>query len=105
MLVGLVCDCSGATQIIRRTLKSAGVSYWLDVPIYRGKKGYRAFVSSLPSHIKDLYGFQILETSMKSLSSYAIIVGITDKQLIFSNIRRGEVSSRIEAEVIAEKFA
>ena len=105
MIYCFICECGGVTNLMRRTLKSAGLDNWLDITLYRGKSKFKEFYDGLPEEQKGRLEIGALNQHLANVSSYAVILGIDGDRIVWSDIKSGDVKSRLDAEIIAAKFA
>ena len=105
MIVGLTCACGGAVPLVRKAFRKAKLDNWLDIPVYEGKEGWKKFQEDLPDEYKT-YGFGVLKTFIEENSTYALVIGISEKKkdLVFSRAD-GSIVEKLDAQVIAEQFA
>lgn len=104
MLRVVACACGSSEDLARKTIKKAGCSNWLQVPIYTGKSKVNEFVASLPPIWQDSEGLDKLLAHISNLSSYVCIVGYNETEFRWADIRFGDIKSRLDGELIAEKF-
>lgn len=105
MLFCFTCECHGVENLIRKVLRSAGLDNWLDMPIYKGKPRYQEFYRNLPKEIKDRMEIGALNQHIVPASSYAVVLGIKGDKIVWSDVKSGDVKSRLDAEIIAQKYA
>lgn len=105
MLVAVTCSCGGVESLVRRVVKQSGCSYWLDMPIYSGKNAIPVFLNSIPPEVAESKEVEMLLASIRNRSSYAIILGYKNGAVRWSDVKNGDLASRLEAEVIADKYA
>ena len=105
MLYLFICDCNGAEGLMRKVLRSAGLSDWLERPIYKGKRRFEEFYNSLEDKYKNRLEIGALNQHLANVSSYVVILGIKGDKVIWADAKSGDVKSRLDAELIAEKFA
>ncbi len=105
MIYCFICECGGVENLMRKTLRSAGLDNWLEIPMYKGKDRYREFYENLPKEQKDRLEIGALNQHLASAASYAVVLGMKDDRIVWSDVKSGDVKSRLDAEVIASKFA
>lgn len=105
MIACFICECGGVEHLIRKTLKNAGVEDWLNMPLYKGKPRYNEFYNNLNPEYKNRMEIGALNQHMASATSYAVVLGIKNDKIVWADIKDGDLKSKIDAEVIAQKFA
>ena len=100
--VGLICNCGGVESRVRKAFMLAGRTDWADIPVYKGKEGVQKFYTDFPSLVNS-YGASVLNTFFTQHHTYALVVGISNDDLIFANAS-GSAEEQIQAQVIASKF-
>lgn len=105
MMALFACDCNGVTSLMRKILRSAGYENWLDEPIYKGKDRFREFYESLSKEYKDSLEIGALNQHIASVSSYAVVLGMKNGRIIWADAKAGDVKSRLDAELIVQKYA
>ena len=105
MLAVVSCTCGGAENFARKTLKLAGCDYWLDVPIYKGKDNVDRFIETLPANLQKCREAEALKYLANRASSYVVIAGYDNEKLVCSDIKNGDVKSKLDADVIIRAFA
>lgn len=105
MIYGVTCSCGGAVPMVRKVFKKAGIENWLDIPVYEGKRGLREFCESLTEVQKSMYGYEVLMTHLENKGSYAIVVGISNDEFRWADIKGGGIKDKLDAEIIAQDFA
>lgn len=105
MLYLFICDCNGAEGLMRKVLRSAGLNDWLERPIYKGKRRYEEFYNSMDPEYKNRLEIGALNQHLANVSSYVVVLGIKNDKVIWSDVKNGDVKSRLDAEIICQKFA
>ncbi len=105
MIFCFICNCGGAEGLMRKVLKSAGLDNWLEQPVYKGKNKYKEFYNNLEKKYKDSLEIGALNQHLANTSSYVVILGIKGDRIVWADAKAGDVKSRLDAELIAQKFA
>lgn len=106
-VLGLVCECLGAENLVRSVFNEADIKDWLNVPVYKGDRA-----KSVAKEIAEKYSMskdaKLLDYYLSNRQgSFAVIVGYDpDTQIVkWADVSTGDVKSKIEGKVIARKFA
>lgn len=103
-LVVLSCTCGSAEGLARKVLREGKCPYWTDVPVFQGKDKFKQVSELIPQsaprkELNDIYNY------IDDRSSYVLIIGYTDKQIEWADVKHGDVASRLDGGIIAREFA
>lgn len=105
MLIAAICNCSGSETQVRSVFKKKGLANWLEIPVFKGRDGIPVMFNYLPPEVREADCIQALARSLKNRSSYAVIIGYDENGVRWSDVRNGDLASRLDAEIIVEQFA
>lgn len=103
-LVVWSCTCHSAEGLARKVLREGKCPYWTDVPVFQGKDKFRQIADLIPQptlqkELNAIYNY------VDDRSSYVLIIGYTDKQIEWVDVKHGDVASRLDGGIIAREFA
>lgn len=101
----VTCECGGTTNLVRKVFRRAGLTNWLDIPIFRGDSGIKALDDDLMDWVKELDGYKILKTRLSHGGTYAIVVGFDRNEMMWADVKNGSIEDGLRAENIASEFA
>ena len=106
-LIGLVCECLGAENMVRNIFNEAGIKDWLKIPVYKGEKA-KAAAKELSEKYSSTKEAILLDYYLSNRQgSFAVIVGYDPDTMVvkWSDVSTGDFKSRTEGKIIASKFA
>ena len=101
----LVCDCGGSEQLVRSALHSAGVGNWATAPLVRGKRRVLEWLDKLPEEIHNKPEIGGLYRLVKNNGRFAVILGYDDLSVRWGDVASGSLKEKLDAEVIASRYA
>ena len=105
MIIGFICDCGGAERLIRKVFSDAGIQNWLNVPIYKGKARFKEFFNDCPDEYKNTLEMGALNQYITNASKFTVVLGMKNGHICWADSSAGDIKSRLDAQVICEKFA
>lgn len=105
MIAVVTCTCGGAEGLARTALKNGGVENWLNYPIAQGKQQTKFVLDTMRSKFGDVDSFKALETYTQKSGKYVIIIAHDGKRFAWTDISRGSLKERLDAEILVKEFA
>lgn len=103
-LVVFSCTCHSAEGLARKVLREGECPYWTDVPVFQGKANFKKVAELIPKSapqkvLNEIYNYA------DDRSSFVLIIGYTEHQIEWVDVKHGDVASRLDGAVIAREFA
>lgn len=106
-LIGLICNCGGAENLIRSIFREAEIRDWIKIPVYKGDKAKMA-AKELAEKYANTKDAILLDYYLSNKSgSFVVIVGYDPiSQIVkWADVATNDPRSRVEGKIIAQKFA
>lgn len=101
----VTCTCGGAEGLARTALKNGGVGNWLDFPIAKGKQQTKYVLDTMRNKFGEVDSFKALETYTQKSGKYVVIIANDGKRFAWTDISRGSLKDRLDAEILIKEFA
>lgn len=101
----LRCDCKGTEGLLRKAMRNGGYIDWMDEPMFVGRHGVDDFERRLSETLKNDSATMAMLEFARTSGTYAIVYGARAGKTIWANVADGDLKSRLDAELIVEKFA
>lgn len=105
MIAVVTCTCGGAEGLARTALKNGGVKNWLSYPIAQGKQQTKYVLDTMRNKFGDVAAFQALEAYIQKSGRYVVIIANDGKKFAWTDISRGTLKERLDAEILVSEFA
>ena len=105
MIAVVTCTCGGAEGLARTALKNGGYPDWLNTPIAQGKSQTKYVLESLKARYEDVSSYKALKAHVENRGRYVVIIGYKDKTFAWTDISRGSLKDRLDAEILVKEFA
>lgn len=105
MIAVVTCTCGGAESLARTALKNGGHPDWLNTPIAQGKNQTKYVLESLKNRYENISSYQALVDHVNKKGRYVVIIGYKDKVFAWTDISRGSIQDRLDAEILVKEFA
>lgn len=103
MIICLSCACGGVENLMRAVLREAKIKDWLTIPVHQGKGEARSILNT--PGLQQFVECQVLLDYIEKTTSYAVVLGIKNGKCVWADAKRGDVKSRLDAQLVAEQFA
>lgn len=105
MIAVVTCTCGGAEGLARTALKNGGVKNWLSYPIAQGKQQTKYVLDTLRAKFGEVSSFKALEAFTQKSGRYVVIIAHDGKRFAWTDIARGSIKERLDAEILVSEFA
>lgn len=105
MIAIVTCTCGGAEGLARTVLKNGGHPDWLNVPIASGAKQTEYVLDTLKDKYGSAPGYAALRDFVKNHGRYVVVIGFNGKVFAWTDISRGTLKDRLDAEILVNEFA
>lgn len=105
MIAIVTCTCGGAEGLARTALKNGGHPDWLNFRIAKGKQQTKYVLDTLRAKYGDVDSYKALETFTQKSGKYVVIIAYDGKKFAWTDISRGTLKDRLDAEILIKEFA